>query len=58
MDSPSWNTVDPASQVTICMKMLYKRQLTTTSGGNVSVRDGNNTIWVTPSVKVDEQDDD
>jgi len=52
MDTQSWNTMDPASQVTICMKMLYERQLTTTSGGNVSVRDDNNTVWVTPSVIV------
>ena len=57
MDSPSWNTMDPASQVTICMKMLYERQLTTTSGGNVSVRDDNNTVWVTPSVIIAKQDD-
>ena len=52
MDTQSWNTMDSASQVTICMKMLYERQLTTTSGGNVSVRDENNTVWVTPSVIV------
>ena len=58
MDSPSWNSMDPASQVTFCMKMLYNRQLTTTSGGNVSVRDGRGSIWVTPSVRVDDSDDD
>ncbi len=57
MDTQSWNTMDSASQVTICMKMLYERQLTTTSGGNVSVRDENNTVWVTPSVIVAQQDD-
>ena len=47
-----WNTMDPASQVTVCMKMLYKRQLTTTSGGNVSVKDEEGKIWVTPSVGI------
>ena len=43
--------MDAASQVTECMKMLYKRQLTTTSGGNVSVKDREGKIWVTPSVR-------
>ncbi|KAK8808821.1 hypothetical protein WA588_004463, partial [Blastocystis sp. NMH] len=47
--SSAWRSLDPPSQVVSCMTCLYKRQLTTTSGGNVSVKDGNGSIWVTPT---------
>ena len=48
--SSAWRSLDPPSQVVSCMTCLYKRQVTTTSGGNVPVKDGNGSIWVTPTV--------
>ena len=31
------------------MRRVYRAGMTTTSGGNISVRDGNGTIWITPA---------
>jgi L-fuculose-phosphate aldolase len=31
------------------MRRIYRAGMTTTSGGNISVRDGNGTIWITPA---------
>lgn len=37
-----------AEQIARTMRRLYDRQLTTTSGGNISVRDAEGNIWITP----------
>jgi len=39
----------PRDQITMIIGRIYKRGLTTTSGGNISVIDDDGSIWVTPS---------
>lgn len=39
----------PRDQVTMIMKRIYDRVLTTTSGGNLSIIDDNGDIWITPT---------
>jgi L-fuculose-phosphate aldolase len=39
----------PRDQIVLIIDRIYKRGLTTTSGGNISIIDDNNDIWVTPS---------
>ena len=45
------NTVlqHPRDQLTEIITRIYKAGMTTTSGGNISIRDGEGNIWVTPS---------
>lgn len=48
------NTLDPRlmhprEQITMVIGRIYRRGLTTTSGGNISIIDENGDIWVTPS---------
>ena len=35
----NYNTLHPAEQLTEIMKRIYARRLTTTSGGNLSIKD-------------------
>ncbi len=39
----------PRDQITLIIARIYKRRLTTTSGGNISIIDKNGDIWITPS---------
>jgi L-fuculose-phosphate aldolase len=39
----------PRDQIALVMSRIYKRGLTTTSGGNISVIDDNGDIWISPS---------
>ncbi len=39
----------PADQLVMMMNRIYYRGMTTTSGGNLSIRDRNGDIWITPS---------
>ncbi len=39
----------PSEQITWVIGRIYRAGLTTTSGGNISVRDNEGDIWVTPS---------
>ncbi|MCX6325060.1 MAG: class II aldolase/adducin family protein [Bacteroidia bacterium] len=39
----------PADQITEIIHRIYKAGMTTTSGGNISIRDNDGNIWVTPS---------
>jgi len=39
----------PRDQITLIISRIYKRGMTTTSGGNVSMIDDNGDIWVTPA---------
>ena len=41
--------VHPRNQITEIISRIYKRGMTTTSGGNISIIDDNGDIWVTPS---------
>lgn len=42
-------SMHPRDQITLVMQRIYKRILTTTSGGNLSVIDDNGDIWITPT---------
>lgn len=39
----------PRDQITMIMSRIYKGGMTTTSGGNVSIREDNGDIWITPA---------
>ena len=39
----------PKDQITAIIKRIYRAGLTTTSGGNISIKDIEGNIWVTPS---------
>jgi len=39
----------PRDQITDIIKRIYNAGLTTTSGGNISIKDSEGNIWVTPS---------
>jgi len=39
----------PADQLVLMMNRIYYRGMTTTSGGNLSVKDENGDLWITPS---------
>ncbi|MBC7914208.1 MAG: class II aldolase/adducin family protein [Pyrinomonadaceae bacterium] len=39
----------PRDQIALVMGRIYRRGLTTTSGGNISVIDDNGDIWISPS---------
>lgn len=39
----------PVEQINIIIGRIYKSGMTTTSGGNVSIKDDNGDIWITPS---------
>ena len=41
--------IHPRDQITEIISRIYKRGMTTTSGGNISIIDSNGDIWVTPS---------
>ena len=43
------NFTHPRVQITNIISRIYKRGMTTTSGGNISIIDDNGDIWVTPS---------
>ncbi|MFH0760263.1 MAG: class II aldolase/adducin family protein [Bacteroidota bacterium] len=39
----------PREQITEIIGRIYRRGLTTTTGGNISIRDDNGNVWVTPA---------
>jgi len=39
----------PADQLVMIMQRIYEHGMTTTSGGNLSVKDENGDIWITPA---------
>jgi L-fuculose-phosphate aldolase len=41
--------IHPRNQITEVIDRIYKRGMTTTSGGNISIIDAQGDIWVTPS---------
>ncbi|PQV48852.1 L-fuculose-phosphate aldolase [Jejuia pallidilutea] len=43
------NLEHPRNQITTIIGRIYKRGMTTTSGGNISIIDSDGNIWVTPS---------
>lgn len=45
----SFEAMHPADQLVEMMNRIYRSGMTTTSGGNLSIRDENGDIWITPS---------
>jgi len=43
------NLMHPVEQIHVIIGRIYRSGMTTTSGGNISIRDGNGDIWITPS---------
>lgn len=43
------NLMHPVEQINVIIGRIYKGGMTTTSGGNISIRDDNGDIWITPS---------
>ncbi|MGE0073744.1 MAG: class II aldolase/adducin family protein [Sphaerochaetaceae bacterium] len=39
----------PADQLVMIMDRIYRRGMTTTSGGNLSIRDDSGIVWITPA---------
>ncbi|MBR0465121.1 MAG: class II aldolase/adducin family protein [Clostridia bacterium] len=44
-----FDLLHPADQLVMIMDRIYQYGMTTTSGGNLSIRDRNGDIWITPS---------
>lgn len=45
----SFDLLHPRDQIVATMERIYGHDMTTTSGGNISVRDENGDIWMTPA---------
>ena len=45
----NFEMLHPADQIVMLMNRIYYNDMTMTSGGNLSIRDENGTIWLTPS---------
>lgn len=43
------NLMHPAEQINVIIGRIYLSGMTTTSGGNISIKDENGDIWITPS---------
>lgn len=39
----------PTDQINVIIGRIYHSGMTTTSGGNISIKDENGQIWITPS---------
>ncbi|GAB1360338.1 class II aldolase/adducin family protein [Porphyromonadaceae bacterium] len=42
------NLMHPAEQITLIIGRIYRSGMTTTSGGNISIKDEEENIWITP----------
>jgi ribulose-5-phosphate 4-epimerase/fuculose-1-phosphate aldolase len=45
----AFSLLHPRNQIVAIMDRIYGHEMTTTSGGNVSVRDENGDVWITPA---------
>lgn len=45
----AFNLLHPRDQLVMTMQRIYGYSMTTTSGGNLSIRDEDGNIWITPS---------
>jgi L-fuculose-phosphate aldolase len=45
----SLSLLHPRDQIAAIMERIYDHEMTTTSGGNISVRDENGDVWITPA---------
>jgi L-fuculose-phosphate aldolase len=49
MSPPLRPLVHPRDEIVQTMERIYRYRMTTTSGGNLSVRDENGDVWITPA---------
>jgi L-fuculose-phosphate aldolase len=49
MPTPPRHYVHPRQEIVETIERIYRYRMTTTSGGNVSIRDENGDIWITPA---------
>ena len=49
MRSPNIELQHPSEQIVETITRIYRSGLTTTSGGNISVKDTEGNIWITPA---------
>jgi len=47
--NPSRSLSHPAEELVAMMKRIYRYRMTTTSGGNLSILDDDETLWITPT---------
>jgi L-fuculose-phosphate aldolase len=45
----TFSLLHPRDQIVATMERIYGHDMTTTSGGNISVRDENGDVWITPA---------
>lgn len=45
----NFESLSPAEKIVEIMNRIYNRGMTTASGGNLSIRDTDGTVWITPS---------
>jgi L-fuculose-phosphate aldolase len=45
----TFSFLHPRDQIVAIMERIYLHEMTTTSGGNISVRDENGNVWITPA---------
>src|SRR5262245_47035997 len=45
----SFASMHPSEQIAAIMNRLYRNGLTTLSGGNLSIRDKDGSLWITPA---------
>ena len=46
---PERDIIHPADRLVAAMERIYSYRMTTTSGGNLSIRDEDGTVWITPA---------
>jgi L-fuculose-phosphate aldolase len=46
---PAKSYVHPQDEILATMERIYRYRMTTTSGGNISIREENGDIWITPA---------
>lgn len=49
VNSQAQNLVHPRDEIMRTMERIYRYRMTTTSGGNISIREDNGCIWITPA---------
>ena len=49
MDRMETGRRHPREEIVATMRRIYRYRMTTTSGGNLSIRDADGTIWITPA---------
>lgn len=49
MESNNFSLMHPRDQIILVINRIYRKGLTTTSGGNLSIRDEDGRIWITPA---------